>query len=280
MSDWVDAIQYMQANETLAGDIPDATILLHNFGGDTMKSIVVGVISIFLLASAPVTAQEIRKERVQFKPGEIGATMKGHLKGAQTVDYLLSAKSGQTLVVILEASNPSTYFNVTAPGTETALFIGSTSGNRFVGNGPKDGDYTVRVYLMRNAARRGAKATYTINFAIADNDQSTAAIVPRDTASTKYDASGKVKCSAGTPTLDQWCGFRVVRDLPKKTADIWVENIALQSEARYRFLHYENNVFTTDDKAKLSWQRQDDNWWVSVDGKEFYLIPDALIHGG
>jgi len=24
----------------------------------------------------------------------------------------------------------------------------------------------------------------------------------------------------------------------------------------------------------------DDNWWLSVDGKEFYFIPDALLHGG
>jgi len=71
-----------------------------------------------------------------------------------------------------------------------------------------------------------------------------------------------------------------VRDLPRKAADIWIANIAFKSEERHRFFHYENNVFTTEDKAKLGWQRQDDNWWISVDGKEFYLVPDALIQGG
>jgi len=35
-----------------------------------------------------------------------------------------------------------------------------------------------------------------------------------------------------------------------------------------------------NDRSKLAWQRKDDNWWVSVDGKERYFIADALIHGG
>jgi len=53
-----------------------------------------------------------------------------------------------------------------------------------------------------------------------------------------------------------------------------------QGQAQLPVLHYANKVFTTTGKAKLSWQRQDDNWWVGADGNEFYLIPDALIHGG
>ena len=245
-----------------------------------MKSILFTAVSLILLFSAPLMAQDIRQERVQFKPGEIGATIKGHLKGDQTVDYLLRARAGQTLVVILEASNASTYFNIMAPGEDSALFIGSTSGDRFVGKGPKDGDYTVRVYLMRNAARRGATVNYTINFAVADDSRGSAVVVPGDAGPTTYDASGKVKCSAGKPTLDQWCGFRVLRDRATKSAEIWIEIIANKDEARYRVLYFRDGTFTTHDKAKLSWQRQDDNWWVGADGREFYLIPDALIYGG
>jgi hypothetical protein len=245
-----------------------------------LNSIVVGALSLFLFASLPAAAQDIRRQPVQFKPGEIGATIKGKIKGDQTVDYLLRAKAGQTLVVILEASNASTYFNVMAPGEDSALFIGSTSGNRFVGKGQKDGDYTVRVYLMRNAARRGATASYTINFAVADDSQSPTAAIPGDTGPTTYDASGKVKCSSGTPTLDQWCDFRVRRDRAKGSAEIWLANIASKDEVRYRVLYFADGTFTTRDKASLSWQRQDDNWWVGADGREFYLIPDALIYGG
>jgi len=39
-------------------------------------------------------------------------------------------------------------------------------------------------------------------------------------------------------------GFRVVRNLPKKAADIWIGNVA-NGEADYRFLHYENQAFTS-----------------------------------
>jgi len=243
-------------------------------------NLVLGVLACFLLAGAPLAAQEIRQEQVQFKPGEIGATVKGRVKGEQIIDYILRAKARQTLVVILESGTRSCYFNVTASGEDAAMFVGSTSGSRFVGNAPKDGEYTVRVYLMRNAARRGETAAYTIHFAVADGGQGSKAAVPADIPPTRYDASGKVQCSADKPTLDQWCDFRVVRDLPRKAAEIWIADIAFKSEERYRFFHYEKKVFTTDDKGKPSWQRQDDNWWVSVDGKEFYLIPDALIQGG
>ena len=70
------------------------------------------------------------------------------------------------MVVTLDASNASAYFNVMPPGSDTAIFIGSTSGNRYEGTLPASGDYTVRLYLMRNAARRHETAAYTIDFAV------------------------------------------------------------------------------------------------------------------
>ena len=87
---------------------------------------------------------DIRKEPVHFKAGETGATIKGKIKGDETVDYILNAQKGQSMVVILEAGNKSAYFNVTAPGADEALFIGSTSGNRYEGTLPASGDHTVR----------------------------------------------------------------------------------------------------------------------------------------
>ena len=246
-----------------------------------MKSILILAITFFLVFSiASNASQGIRSEQVTFKPGEIGETIKGQIKGRQIVDYRLNAKAGQLLAVILESSNRSNYFNVMEPGSDSAMFIGSTSGNRFVGRLPKDGEYTVRVYLMSNAGRRGETAKYTINFAVSGDNQSPDATAPSDTGPAEFDASGKVKCSAGEPTLDQWCGFRVRRDLSKGSAEIWIENIVYNNQVRFRVLHFADGKFTTNDKAKLSWQRQDDNWWVGIDGREFYFIPDALIYGG
>ena len=108
----------------------------------------------------------IRKEQVRFKAGESTAAIKGTLKGDETVDYILNARAGQSMVVNLESRNKSAYFNVTAAGEDSALFIGSTLGSRFEGELPKTGDYTVRLYLMRSAARRGETAPYTITFGV------------------------------------------------------------------------------------------------------------------
>jgi len=69
----------------------------------------------------------------------------------------------------LLAMSPDTsaYFNVIAPGFEDeAVFVGSTSGNEFVAPLTAGRDYKVRVYLMRNAARRNESASYEITFTI------------------------------------------------------------------------------------------------------------------
>jgi hypothetical protein len=130
-----------------------------------MKWLVAGTLSLALLGgSAAVAKDQIRRETVHFKAGATGATIKGKITGDETVDYVVNARQGQSMVVMLDASNASAYFNVMPPGSDTAIFIGSTSGNRYEGTLPASGDYTVRFYLMRNAARRNETATYTIKF--------------------------------------------------------------------------------------------------------------------
>jgi hypothetical protein len=130
-----------------------------------MRSLVAGVLAVAVAGGSTALALVAgRKEQVHFRAGETGAAVKGSIKGHEIVDYVLGARKGQTMVVALEASNGSAYFNVTAPGADEALFIGSTSGNRYEGTLPASGEYTVRLYLMRSAARRGETATYTIRF--------------------------------------------------------------------------------------------------------------------
>lgn len=239
------------------------------------KLLVASLALLAALASPMSALAEIRQEQVEFQKGHNSASVKGSIKGDQTVDYRLRAAAGQIMEVSLQANNPSAYFNILPPRDETALFVGSTSGNSFVGALPRDGDYTVRVYLMRSAARRDESARYTLNFTIAGGKAVSG--TGNSTPPPVYDASGKIRCSTGKPTLDQQCDFRVVRHLSAGSAQIW---IAHTSETRYRVLHFADKRFTTDDGAGLSWKRQDDNWRVDVGGKAFYLIPDALIHGG
>ena len=119
------------------------------------------------LASTPAWAADgIRETAVQFAKGKSAVTLKDRIKGDESVDYRLGAAAGQTMTVTLKPSNRSTYFNVTAPGEDSAIFIGSSEGNKFSGRLPKSGDYVVRVYLMRNAARRNETSSYSIEFKI------------------------------------------------------------------------------------------------------------------
>jgi hypothetical protein len=112
-------------------------------------------------------ADGIREERVQFKAGTSQTTLKGHLRGDGDVDYLLGAKAGQQMTVELHSDNPQNYFNILPPGSDdAAIFVGSSSGNRFEGTLPDSGDYRVRVYLMRAAARRDEQAHYSLNIHI------------------------------------------------------------------------------------------------------------------
>ena len=69
--------------------------------------------------------------------------------------------------VSLATDNGANDFNIIAPGKKSeALFVGSTSGNQFEGRLPASGDYKVRVYLMRSAARRDEIANYRLEMVI------------------------------------------------------------------------------------------------------------------
>jgi hypothetical protein len=127
--------------------------------------ILVLVLSVLLAFAA--SAQDVRTQRVSFPPGAQSATVFGVIRGRETVDLLLNARAGQTAAISMATRNASAYFNILAPGeTETALFVGSVSGNQFEGRLPATGDYRIRVYLMRNAARRGETADYRLEMIV------------------------------------------------------------------------------------------------------------------
>jgi hypothetical protein len=118
---------------------------------------------------------EIRQEPVQFAKGASAATLTGKIKGDQIVAYRLHARAGQSMVASFKPSNRSAYFNILPPASDEAIFVGSTSGNRFKARLPADGEYTIRVYLMRNAARRHETARYTLEVGLAGGGQTAAA---------------------------------------------------------------------------------------------------------
>ena len=130
------------------------------------NSLVMGLVSaawVVLLVLNLHAAEGIRQVPVHFKQGASQASLKGHIKGRETIDYVLRARAGQTMTVNLKTSHSGAYFNVLPPGSNEAIFIGQVAGPHFDGKLPKDGDYTIRVYLVRAAARRNESAKYTLN---------------------------------------------------------------------------------------------------------------------
>jgi hypothetical protein len=115
---------------------------------------------LFVFSVGLASAQETSTtRRVTFRDGR--ATLRGVVRGYAFTDYVFPAGAGESMQLSLASGKA--FFNVMTPGAgETAMFVGSTSGATFEGAAPSSGDYTARVYLMRNEARRGTRAPYAL----------------------------------------------------------------------------------------------------------------------
>ena len=152
----------------------------------TMKSMLNGVLSLFIIFSmASVAAGETHIKQLKFKEGKNTSIVKNHIKGRQTIDYHLRAKAGQSMTVSLKSKNHYIYFNVLAPETDNAMFVGSTSGDHFAGSLPREGEYTIRVYLMSKAARHFERAKYSLNVSLSTDISSPELTKPTDTSTAK-----------------------------------------------------------------------------------------------
>jgi hypothetical protein len=140
-------------------------------------SLLLFVPPVVLTPPVVVAQQNIRAQRVQFKPGATSATIESSIKGYEIVDYILNARKGQTMNVSMATKNGANYFNILAPGeNEVAMFNGSTRGNQYEGPLPKSGDYKIRVYMMRSAARRNEVANYRLEMIVSGAGSSSGGI--------------------------------------------------------------------------------------------------------
>ncbi|MEM7442620.1 MAG: SH3 domain-containing protein [Pseudomonadota bacterium] len=124
---------------------------------------------IVLVIAVPAVAQDARTERVRFDAGAEVATFHDTIIGEETVSYQVEGTADQLMVVLLNPSNASTYFNIYAPGSgpgDEALYAGAVDGTAYQGTLAVSGDYTVEVFLMRNAARRGDRTDYRLDIGL------------------------------------------------------------------------------------------------------------------
>lgn len=238
------------------------------------------VVAALLVASGSAWAG-IETRPIRFARGASSATVEGSLTGDQTVDYTLGAKAGQTMTVRLETSSTGNYFNVLPPGShDEAVFIGSVDGNEWTGTPEANGDYTIRVYLMRSAARRQESARYTLTTSITGSPTAQGlGAAPRGdakVAGTAYHATGTLPCSMGdAPAGSLQCDFGVIRGAPGKAA------VHVTPPGGFtRVLTFAGSQVTADGDARASATRSGDAWQIGVNDHEYYVIPDAVINGG
>jgi hypothetical protein len=127
--------------------------------------------------------------------------LKGTLRGDKTIDYKLNAKTGQTMSVTLKTGNGANYFNVLPPGSnDVAVFVGSSGGAEWTGQLAADGEYTIRVYLMRNAARRNESANYTLDVGVSGAVKKSEAAAPPGPPAGPLPATGNAGPSPAAPS--------------------------------------------------------------------------------
>lgn len=237
-----------------------------------------------VVAAFTVRADDIRTERVYFAPGATSAVIAGSIEGRKSIDYLLGARAGQRLSVTMDSDNTAAYFNVIAPDAQdVAVYAGHTGPelNRYQGTLDLDGDWKLRVYLYRAAARRGESADYRLDVSITGEPDPGAAREANDFGPREWDARGDLGCArGGQPMQPAACPFKVTRYRMEPGATIFVlpPGVAVEPGAE-RILYFQAGEWSTPTADAVSVSKRADLWTVTV-GAETYEIPEAVIVGG
>jgi hypothetical protein len=244
----------------------------------------IGVLASVLLLTTAVShaRDDVRTERVHVQGRANNAVVEASIKGYETVDYVLGARAGQYMNVSLATKHGATYFNILAPGeSEVAMFNGSVSQNQYEGTLPSSGDYKIRVYMMRSAARRNEVAHYRLEMII-DGKGAKAAQAPSHDAKvpgTGFHATGNIPCSMGKGQPTGSCAFGVKRE-GTGNASVTVT----KSRGRRRVIFFEKGRAIGYDQSQADTEtfkaeKEADLHIIHI-GDERYEIPDAVVQGG
>lgn len=229
---------------------------------------------------SPASAQSVAN--ISFAKGASSSTVNGSIQGYKFVDYRVVVRAGQILTVNLTRTRGSPYFNVMEPGEkEVAIFVGSSSGDSYSGTTAKSGAYTIRVYQMRNEARRGSVAGYrlmvgvtggsSIGHATAPVHHSADALVP----GTPYHATSLIRCRTVMGGQLGNCKAGVVRRPGSATV-----HLDTPDGGERTILFRDGKAVSSDSETPIRVERRGDTSIIRIGAVEIYEIPDALPFGG
>lgn len=94
-------------------------------------------------------------------------------------------------------------------------------------------------------------------------------------STTEYDATTSLRCSLNEPSHDRNCAAGILRGASGSAT------IRVTTPVGYeRTLHFAHGDVSTPDGGRLDWGKQGDEWYIGIDNREFYIVPDAAIYGG
>jgi len=131
---------------------------------ETSRNLVCAVTIVMLLVLPLSIFAQGAPQRVRFQSGHSSAKLKGRIVGFDTKDYVVAAKAGQAMAIRLSSSNPSAYFVIYSISGRVTDMNEATEWSETLS---ESGDYLIRVFMMRSAARRkGATANFTLSISI------------------------------------------------------------------------------------------------------------------
>lgn len=218
-----------------------------------------------------------RVETVTFAKGESSRTINGTIRGREYVDFEVAAGAGQRLGVTLKRGNAMNHFNIIAPGANEAMFIGSTSGRQARRMLAADGVYTVRLYLMRAAARRNEHSDYALNITVEGKAlQPLPASKDALIRGTPYHATATISCRRGeAPPMR--CDANVIRRGHGGTGTV---EVVWPGGFKRNILFVKLQPMASDSREAMTYAREGDVTAVKLGGEERVDIPDALVAGG
>ncbi len=249
-----------------------------------VSSVVILLIS--LIVSTAVAQSDIRTEPIHFRAGAFSAAVQGSITGHGIVDYVLSAGKDQYVNVSMTTDNDANYFNILAPGeNEEVLFNGSVNDNQYKGILRKKGEYKIRVYLMRSAARLNEIANYNLEIIttnVEDTMKTSQSGPSKNDAAvhgTKNNATENIQCSVAKGQPTGFCPFSVTRE-GKGNGVVTIT----KPDGSTRAIFFENGKAVGADVSQavpgqFSAKKEGDMNVIRV-GDEHYQIPDSVISGG